>query len=90
MIVNCGDTVAPAGTVTDAGTVVLGSVLLSVISAPPAGAGPVSVNVFALVELPPEVELGDNVMPAAPTVPIVAAVTTFTVGECPEMLPAAS
>jgi hypothetical protein len=45
----------PAATVTVAGTVAAGSLLPSVITAPPAGAGPFRVTVP--VELPPPVTL---------------------------------
>ena len=51
--------VAPAGTVTDAGTVADGSLLDNEITAPPAGAGPF--NVTVPVELaPPVAVVGDT------------------------------
>jgi len=54
-MVNAGETVAPAATVTDAGTVVLGSLLVSVTTAPPAGAGPFRLTV-AVVDTPPRTD----------------------------------
>jgi hypothetical protein len=52
LMVYAGDTVAPAATVTEAGTVAAALLLCSVTTAPLAGAGPVSVTV-AEVEIPP-------------------------------------
>jgi len=62
VMVNAGDTVAPPATVTEAGTVAAaGLLLVSVTTAPPAGAGPFSVTVFAVVDVPPSTDAGDNV-----------------------------
>jgi len=80
VIVNAGDTVVPPATVTEAGTVVLGSLLVSVTTAPPAGAGPFSVTVFAVVEVPPSTDAGDNVTVEAvsgPTVKVAIAVAPY-------------
>ena len=44
LIVKLGETVAPAVTVTEDGTVVLGSLLAKLMTAPPLGAGPLSVT----------------------------------------------
>ena len=58
---NTGDVVAPAGTVTETGTVTPGSLLLRSTVAPPAGAGPFSVTrLFPAVVTPPTTEAGDN------------------------------
>ncbi len=56
--------VAPAGTVTVAGTVVLGSLLLNVTTVPPLGAGPFRVTVFVPVTcVPPITETGYSETP---------------------------
>jgi hypothetical protein len=62
VIVNDGETDAPAATVTDGGTVALGSLLARVTTAPPAGAGPFSATVFAVVDAPPSTDMGDRVI----------------------------
>jgi hypothetical protein len=60
-MVNVGDTVAPAATVTEAGTeATVGSLLNRMTTAPPAGACPFSVTVLAVVDLPPTVLAGDS------------------------------
>src|SRR5437773_11176978 len=86
VIVNVGEVVAPAGTVTEAGTVVLGSLLVSITSAPPDGAAPVSVTVFPLVDAPPTTEVGDSVTAetvglAGRTVKVAVFVTLLYVAE---------
>jgi hypothetical protein len=53
VMLNEGDTVAPAATVTDTGVVAAALLLLSVTTAPPVGAGPFSVTVFSVVVAPP-------------------------------------
>ena len=62
VMVNAGDTVAPPATVTEAGTAATpGLLLISVTTTPPAGAGPLSVTVFAVVDVPPSTDAGDKV-----------------------------
>jgi hypothetical protein len=58
---NAGDTDAPAATVTEAGTIAAGLLLVRVTTAPPAGAGPLSVTVFKVVDVPPRTDPGDSV-----------------------------
>ncbi len=54
----------PAGTVTVAGTVLLGSLLVKVTRIPPTGAGPVSVMAFMpVIGVPPTTVVGYNVIP---------------------------
>jgi hypothetical protein len=78
LMVNAGDTDAPAAIVTEAGTVALGLLLESVTTALPGGAGPLRVTVFATVDVPPVTEAGDNV-----TAEIV---TLLTVTETPVLV----
>jgi hypothetical protein len=61
LMVNAGETDAPATTVTKGGTVVAGLLLVSVTTAPPDGAGPLSVTVFKVVDVPPKTDAGDSV-----------------------------
>jgi len=61
LMVNTGETEAPAATVTEAGTVAAALLLVSVTTAPPAGAGPLSVTVFKVVDVPPKTDDGDKV-----------------------------
>ena len=60
VIVNFAD-VAPAGTVTVSGANADADELCSVTTAPPAGAGPFSVTVFAVAVAPPTIAVGDRV-----------------------------
>jgi hypothetical protein len=61
VMVNGAETVAPPATVTEGGTVATaGSVLLSVMVAPLAGAADVSFTVFAVVDLPPTTDAGER------------------------------
>ena len=61
LMVNVGETDAPAGTVTEAGTIAAGLLLASVTTAPPDAAGPLSVTVFKVVCVPPKTEPGNKV-----------------------------
>ena len=62
VIVNTGDTVAPAATVTDGGGAATDVLLLdSITTAPPDGAGALSVTVFRVVGFPPWIALGESV-----------------------------
>ena len=63
VIEKAADTVAPAGTVTVAGTVAAPLLLASVTTAPPAGAGPFNVTVFPLTPVPPVTEPAVSVTP---------------------------
>ncbi len=60
VIVNAADAVAPAGTITDAGTPTPGSLLLRLTLTPPAGAGPFRFTLFKVAETPPTTVVGDN------------------------------
>ena len=60
VIVKTGDAVAPAATVTEAGTPTPGSLLLKLTTMPPAGAGAFRVTLFAVVAVPPTTEAGDR------------------------------
>src|SRR5690349_11003599 len=60
VIVNAGDAVAPAATVTEAGAPTPGSLLVRVTLIPPAGAGPVKFTLFNVVDTPPTTVVGDN------------------------------
>ena len=53
--------VAPAATVTLAGTLSAGPELLNATTAPPAGASPVNVTLLVVDVFPPMIELGDSV-----------------------------
>jgi hypothetical protein len=59
--VKYGETVAPAATVTEAGTLTPGSLLDRVTTTPPAGAGPFRLILFNVVEVPPATVVGDSV-----------------------------
>ncbi len=60
VIVNAGDAVAPAATVTDAGTPTPGSLLVRFTTSPPAGAAMFRVTLFAVVEMPPVTDVGER------------------------------
>jgi len=60
VIVNTGETVAPAATVTVGGTPTPGSLLVKFTTIPPAGAAPLKVTLFAVVEAPPNTAVGDS------------------------------
>jgi hypothetical protein len=61
-MVNVGELVVPAGTVTEAGTVAMAALLLdNVTTAPIAGAAAFSVTLFAVVETPPVTVVGFRV-----------------------------
>lgn len=62
VMVNDGDTDAPALTVTEVGTLAATLLLCSVTMAPPVGAGPVSLTLLAVVDPPPTTEAGDKVI----------------------------
>ena len=64
---NCGETVAPAATVTEAGTLAAGLLLARVMTAPPLGAAAFSETVFEVVEPPPTTDVGDKFTEATPT-----------------------
>ena len=59
-MVNNGETVCPAATVTEPGTVAAGSLLerLTIVAE---GAAPLSVTLFAVVEIPPTTDVGERV-----------------------------
>ena len=82
VMVNAGETEAPAATVTEAGTVAAALLLVSVTTALPVGAGPLSVTVLATVDVPPVTKAGDNV--TAETVEGV--VLLFTVTAMPRLV----
>jgi hypothetical protein len=61
VMINVGETVAPAATVTEAGRVTLGSLLVRVTTIPPGGAGAVSETVLdPVMALPPTTEFGES------------------------------
>ena len=67
-MVKSGDVVAPGGTVIDGcGDATEGFELESVTTSPPAGAGPPSVTVFPVVDVPPATLDGERVMAERPT-----------------------
>jgi len=62
-IVKTGELVAPSGTMTDAGTVTLGSLLLRATLTPPAAAAPFRITrLLPFSVTPPTTEAGDKVM----------------------------
>ena len=67
VMVNTGETLVPAATVTEAGTVTLGSLLDRFTTVPPAGAGPFSVTLLAVAATPPAREVGDRVSDSSAT-----------------------
>ena len=60
-MVNSGETLVPAATVTEAGTVALGSLLERLTLMPPAGAGPFRLTLFNVLETPPTKDAGERV-----------------------------
>jgi hypothetical protein len=61
LMTNVGETVAPAGTVIEAGSVTLGSLLESVTRTPPEGAGPVSDTLLLpVIPDPPITDVGSK------------------------------
>ena len=89
VMVNDGETIAPPATVTEAGTVALGELLVSVTTAPPDGAGPFSATVFAVVDAPPTTDMGDRVTELTVTF-AEGRVVAETVIDWAETLPVAS
>ena len=77
VIVKFGDEVAPVAMVTVAGTVALGSLLDKVTMMPAAGAGLVSVTLFAVVATPPITEVGERAIDASAT-GVTVSVAVFT------------
>ena len=67
VMVKYGEAVAPAATVTVAGTPTPGSLLDKFTTAPEAGAAAFSVTLFNVAETPPTTEVGDNVTEAGTT-----------------------
>src|SRR6266542_620918 len=60
VMVNAGEVVAPAATVTEGGGVAAGSELPSVTIAPPTGAAPFKVTVLFATDVPPKTVLADR------------------------------
>jgi hypothetical protein len=85
VMVNAGETVLPAATVTDAGTTAAPLLLMSFTTAPPAGAAALRVTVLSVVEFPPTTIAGDSVTVTAAGPPPVQAAPDRA-----EALPAAS
>jgi len=67
VIVNAGDAVAPAATVTEAGTTTPEALLVKVTLIPPAGAGPVRFTLFNVVEAPPTTDVGESATESSAT-----------------------
>jgi hypothetical protein len=97
VIVNAADAVAPAGTVTEAGTPTPGLLLVKLTLIPPAGAGPVRFTLFNVVETPPTTVVGDNAtesnasglsvrMAVLVTLLNVAEIVTITVAETDDVV----
>jgi hypothetical protein len=78
-MLNAAESTPPAATVTEAGVVAAGLLLVSVTTAPPCGAGLARETVFDAVELPPRADAGDKftsiVDPAGTSVKVLVAVT---------------
>jgi len=66
-MVKTGDVVAPAATVTEAGTPTPGSLLVKFTIIPPAGAGAFKVTLFAVAGTPPTTDAGDSVTETSAT-----------------------
>ena len=60
VIVKYGEELAPAATVTEAGTVTRESLLDRFTTTPPAGAGPFRFTLFNVPEVPPTSDVGDS------------------------------
>jgi hypothetical protein len=67
VMVNEGETLAPAGTVTEAGTATAALLLDKLTTAPPEGAGPLKRTVFPVVDAPPVTEPDDRFTAAIDT-----------------------
>jgi len=84
VIVNAGDAVAPAATVTEAGTTTPASLLVKVTLTPPAGAGPFRFTLFNVVETPPTTNVGERTTETSVivfTVRVAVLLTPFKVAE---------
>ena len=93
VIVNNGETVWPAATVTEGGTVTPGSLLDRFTTTPPAEAGLLSVTLLDVVGRPPTTELGDSVTEAGTigfTVRLAVLVPPLQAAEIVTMLVAAT
>ena len=67
VMVKFGDEVAPAATVTVAGTPTPGSLLVKFTTTPEGGAAPLNVTLFSVAETPPTTEVGDSATESSTT-----------------------